>query len=108
MNDESPYIRTEKVFVEYKYNPNYGDDRICECGHEYHRHFDSHENMDAVGCKYCQCRKFKDVESLKKALEKIKALSILQAEKLKILDELKILIAFVEMNINKEEEPDEN
>ena len=23
-----------------KYDPNYGDARICECGHSYYRHFD--------------------------------------------------------------------
>lgn len=29
------------------------------CGHPYHRHFDSYENMAPVGCKYCNCSTFK-------------------------------------------------
>lgn len=33
-------------------------DVICKCGHPYHRHFDSYEDMAPVGCKYCQCRIF--------------------------------------------------
>ena len=40
------------------YDPEYGDDKICECEHPYHRHFDSYENMSPVGCKYCECRSF--------------------------------------------------
>lgn len=43
------------------YNPNYGDDRLCVCGHPYHRHFDPYENMENVGCKYrgsCGCEGF--------------------------------------------------
>lgn len=57
---EQPYLITYKTIKEVKYNPNYGDDRICECGHAYYRHFDSYENMDAVGCKYCCCYEFKE------------------------------------------------
>jgi|GEM_PF-4223707 len=55
---ENPYI--EKVITNTirKYNPNYGDNRICECGHTYDRHFDSYENMSPVGCKYCPCGTF--------------------------------------------------
>lgn len=41
------------------YNPNYNGNRECECGHDYGRHFDSYEDMDPVGCKYCRCRTFK-------------------------------------------------
>ena len=61
---EPPYIITKKrvVIVEVrKYNPNYGDRRICRCGHEYERHFDSYPSVvtgeinEAVGCKYCGC-----------------------------------------------------
>ncbi len=55
---EEPYLKTEKVSVEYRYNPIYGDDRICKCGHSYYRHFDSYENMLAIGCKYCDCMDF--------------------------------------------------
>lgn len=42
------------------YDPKFGDDRVCECGHKYYRHFDTYENMKAVGCKYCQCGTFKE------------------------------------------------
>lgn len=60
--EEQPYFQTERVVIKssYKYNPNYGDNRECECGHSYYRHFDSYENMSAVGCKYCQCFLFKE------------------------------------------------
>ena len=53
---DSPYlIRYKTVMI---YNRDYGDNRICNCGHEYIRHFDPYENYDPVGCKYCECRKF--------------------------------------------------
>jgi hypothetical protein len=37
------------------YDPAFGDDRLCECGHEYRRHFDTYDDMRPIGCKYCQC-----------------------------------------------------
>lgn len=40
------------------YDPNFGDERECRCGHPYYRHFDGYENNAAVGCKYCSCRVF--------------------------------------------------
>ena len=55
---EQPYIITEQTIVIYKYNPKYGDDRVCICGHLYYRHFDSYENMEPCGCKYCNCSEF--------------------------------------------------
>jgi len=55
-----PYLEKVKIKIRHKYNPNFGDDRICKCGHSYYRHFDSYENMEAVGCKYCQCFHFED------------------------------------------------
>jgi hypothetical protein len=59
---EEPYIRATVVSVEEqrKYNPNFGDNKICKCGHRYYRHFDSYEEMYACGCKYCQCYDFKE------------------------------------------------
>lgn len=42
------------------YNPNYGDDRMCKCGHSYYRHFDTYGNMEAIGCKYCTCFEFEE------------------------------------------------
>lgn len=55
---EYPYIIVKKkvVIVEVrKYNPKYGDNRICQCGHSYERHFDPYEDDVACGCKYCDC-----------------------------------------------------
>jgi len=57
-----PYIKIERTVIELKYNPQYGDKRICICGHTYYRHFDTYEDMLAVGCKYCMCREFKEAE----------------------------------------------
>lgn len=53
---EQPYII--KLVEEKHYNPKYGDDRKCECGHHYYRHFDTYEEMSNVGCKYCGCSDF--------------------------------------------------
>ncbi len=50
-----PYLKEYSVETSLSYNKHFGDDKVCECGHEYHRHFDSYENMEAVGCKYCGC-----------------------------------------------------
>lgn len=55
---QRPYLVEKEVVTHYKYNPNYGDDRICQCGHPYYRHFDSYENMENIGCKYCCCSEF--------------------------------------------------
>lgn len=41
------------------YQPEYGDDVECECGHPYYRHFDTYCGMSNVGCKYCGCTDFK-------------------------------------------------
>lgn len=35
------------------YKPEFGDNRVCVCGHPYYRHFDTYEEMYPVGCKYC-------------------------------------------------------
>lgn len=52
---ENPYLETVTIKVDIKYNDKYGDDRECKCGHAYYRHFDTYEDMEAIGCKYCQC-----------------------------------------------------
>lgn len=59
MNND-PYLTETQTVTERKYNPEYGDDRICECGHPYYRHFDSFEGMAPVGCKYCHCDDFRE------------------------------------------------
>lgn len=35
------------------YDPNFGDNKECLCGHPYYRHFDTYDDMAPVGCKYC-------------------------------------------------------
>jgi hypothetical protein len=35
------------------YDPSFGDDKLCKCGHRYYRHFDTYEDMYPIGCKYC-------------------------------------------------------
>lgn len=58
MIEQDPYL-TKTITTEIKeYNPDYGDDRICICGHPYHRHFDSYNDMENTGCKYCLCTGF--------------------------------------------------
>jgi hypothetical protein len=58
---DSPYRETviEVIGVLKEYNPDFGDNRLCECGHTYYRHFDSYEGMAPVGCKYCGCSEFR-------------------------------------------------
>jgi len=69
MKKEQPYLTTITTTTETiknrKYNPKFGDDKVCECGHPYYRHFDSYEQMDPVGCKYCQCYEFKEDDGTK-------------------------------------------
>lgn len=58
---QEPFLTKEIVIIEKYYNPNYGDDRMCTCGHPYYRHFDTYAEMENVGCKYagmCDCRGF--------------------------------------------------
>ncbi len=52
----NPYL--EKIVTIKIYNPQYGDERICQCGHKYYRHFDTYDNMEPIGCKYCPCFEF--------------------------------------------------
>tara|TARA_R110000824_G_scaffold12226_7_gene53670 strand:- start:70032 stop:70373 length:342 start_codon:yes stop_codon:yes gene_type:complete len=45
------------------YDEDFGDNRLCKCGHTYYRHFDTYEGMSPVGCKYCyyeECEGFSD------------------------------------------------
>lgn len=61
----NPYLIDVKTIIkeEKKYNPDYGDNRICVCGHAYHRHFDPYEDMKNVGCKYCPCNDFTEYKA---------------------------------------------
>lgn len=56
--DQLPYIITERIVLDMAYNPEYGDNRMCICGHAYIRHFDPYEEMEPAGCKYCGCFEF--------------------------------------------------
>ena len=40
------------------YDPTCDTEAECKCGHPYYRHFDSYNDMEPVGCKYCECRTF--------------------------------------------------
>lgn len=63
---QKPYIKKRVSRTIRLYNPHYGNNRICICGHPYHRHFDSFEdpNEQDVGCKYCSCHTFKEAENV--------------------------------------------
>lgn len=63
VDEEKPYITETITIQKKKYNPNYGNNRMCVCGHAYYRHFDPWEDMEAVGCKYCGCEEFREAES---------------------------------------------
>lgn len=52
-----------QVSIQNPYDENFGDDRICKCGHPYYRHFDSYDDMKPIGCKYCACFIFDGAES---------------------------------------------
>lgn len=73
---EQPYIIETVVTEVRRYNPNYGNDRWCECGHQYYRHFDTYENMDACGCKYCNCFEFKEHPHKYEVVKKNKKLMV--------------------------------
>ena len=66
-----PYLTNveTKTTTVKKYNPDYGDDRICKCGHPYYRHFDTYDAMAIVGCKYCQCYYFEEKKDKKKKVK---------------------------------------
>ena len=63
MKEEKPYIIETITIQKKKYNPNYGDNKKCVCGHTYYRHFDPWNDMEAVGCKYCGCQEFVEAKS---------------------------------------------
>lgn len=65
---EKPYLTKREVIIHKIYNPKYGDDHMCNCGHPYYRHFDTYPDsegvrMRAIGCKYCGCREFVEFKS---------------------------------------------
>lgn len=53
-----PFEFHELVAYDDDFRRQYNDPE-CECGHPYHRHFDSYEvPFEPVGCKYCPCREW--------------------------------------------------
>ena len=65
---QPPYLFEEIVVKKRLYNPKYGDDRLCKCGHPYYRHFDWMEHDAPVGCKYCDCYVFMQGEEDEKSM----------------------------------------
>jgi hypothetical protein len=51
-------VEVEFIVKPMKYDPQYGLDTLCKCGHAYYRHFDRYEDRLLVGCKYCECTRF--------------------------------------------------
>ena len=51
------------------FDPTFGDEKVCKCGHTYDRHFDSYDAMRPIGCKYChktgECSGFELAEETK-------------------------------------------
>lgn len=76
MNNEQPYLEQTITTVVKAYNPAYGDDRICICGHAYYRHFDTYDGMSNIGCKYCFCTEFREADlspaNIKKMRDKVR------------------------------------
>ncbi len=48
------------IDVSEQYDPEFGDDVECLCGHPYYRHFDPYDDMEPVGCKYCSHYSYND------------------------------------------------
>lgn len=56
-----PYLIVSTL--ESKWNPDFPQEALCECGHPYYRHFDTYDDMDPCGCKYawyCGCDLWRD------------------------------------------------
>jgi len=61
--DEKTYIEEYLKEIFKEYDKSFGDDRVCNCGHPYYRHFDTYNEMYPCGCKYCECREFNEKDS---------------------------------------------
>lgn len=53
------------------YDPTGDTDRPCVCGHPYYRHFDSYDDQNPIGCKYCECRVFQEPEPRQRVVTKV-------------------------------------
>lgn len=56
-------VSSSPVTKERVYDPAFGDDKVCRCGHQYYRHFDTYDEMNPVGCKYCSCGYYEKPET---------------------------------------------
>lgn len=52
-NGTAPVLPSMEDEIAEQYDEKFGDNKLCLCGHPYYRHFDTYEQMSAVGCKYC-------------------------------------------------------
>jgi len=111
-----PYLVEYKIETIRSYNPEYGGNRICKCGHPYDRHFDSYNGMEDIGCKYCRCRDFEEINIslMKENPTKWKTATLLFTKKFEkrpdLSDEshIDILESMVEVLIYKETENEED
>lgn len=55
---QPPYIETTRIVIDRKYNPDYGDDRVCECGLSIIDILTHMRICMHVAAKYCQCYTF--------------------------------------------------
>lgn len=59
----APTVEEVDQLINGSYDPKFGDERVCKCGHTYERHFDSYDEMAPIGCKYCdgvECPAFEE------------------------------------------------
>jgi hypothetical protein len=64
--DEAKVIRVE-------YDNNFGNHKICTCGHEYVLHFDRYRNMEPMPCQCGNCKDFVLDEEATKRFEQNKS-----------------------------------
>lgn len=55
---EEPYLFIEQLVRVRAYNRNYGDHRICKCGHSYWSHFRHDGSYTPDICSECNCYVF--------------------------------------------------
>jgi hypothetical protein len=61
LNDDMRAIAASiDVQLRRMWDEGHDQDALCLCGHPYHRHFDSYEDMEPIGCKYCVCDTFRE------------------------------------------------
>ena len=57
--DKQRAVNEANSILDTIWNPHHEQLAKCaDCKHHYERHFDSYEDMEPVGCKYCGCRTF--------------------------------------------------